>query len=70
MGPKLLFIFGIVVAHGALAAGWIANEMPGSRATLASTCVNTPAATPDYSPRYEIYAMNVRVEQSDEVQRP
>ena len=29
MGPELLFLVGIIVAHGALAAGWVSQE--GSR---------------------------------------
>ena len=38
MGSKLLFVFGIVVAHGALAAGWMAQETPTSRNAVLSTC--------------------------------
>ena len=72
MGPKLLFLFGIVVAHGALAAGWIATEGPTGRLAAASTCVNAPAPLPDYSARFEIYAANVpaRHDEYDEVLRP
>ncbi len=58
MRSKLLFLFGIVVAHGALAAGWIANEMPTGRAVAASTCVNAPAPLPNFAPRFQIYALN------------
>jgi hypothetical protein len=59
MGPKLLFLFGIVVGHGALAAGWIANELPGTRSAMASTCVNAPMSTPNFSQPFEIYAANL-----------
>ena len=38
MGPKLLFVLGIVVAHGALAAGWVHQDAPKQRAAIA-TCV-------------------------------
>jgi hypothetical protein len=70
MGPRLLFLFGIIVAHGALAAGWIANEMPAARNTLASTCVNTPAPLPNFTPRFQIYALNLRSPEHDTVMQP
>jgi hypothetical protein len=58
MGPKLLFVLGIVVAHGALAAGWIAHEPPKQRVSI-GTCVrtpNAPNALPHYSPPRELLA--------------
>ena len=58
MGPKLLFIVGIIVAHGALAAGWIANEPPKQRVSI-GTCVRSPdapSALPHYSPPRELLA--------------
>ena len=58
MGPKLLFVFGIVVAHGALAAGWVAHEPPKQRVSI-GTCVRTPSAPsalPHYSPPRELLA--------------
>ena len=55
MGPKLLFLVGIVLAHGALAAGWVAQEPPKQRVALA-TCVRTPGALPHYSPPLELLA--------------
>jgi hypothetical protein len=55
MGPKLLFVIGIVVAHGALAAGWVAQEPPKQRVAMA-TCVKTPNALPHYSPPRELFA--------------
>ena len=30
MGPKLLFLLGIVLAHGALAAVWVRQDAPQS----------------------------------------
>jgi len=55
MGPKLLFIVGIIVAHGALAAGWVAQEPPKQRVSL-TTCVRAPNALPHYSPPRELLA--------------
>ena len=58
MGAKLLFVVGIVLAHGALAAGWIAHEPPKQRVSI-GTCVrspNTPNALPHYSPPRELLA--------------
>jgi hypothetical protein len=60
MGAKLLFIVGIVLAHGALAAGWIAHEPPKQRVSI-GTCVrspNTPNALPHYSPPRELLAQS------------
>lgn len=59
MGPKLLFVVGIVLAHGALAAGWVATEPPKQR-VAATTCVrtpNAPNALPHYSPPRELLAL-------------
>ena len=58
MDPKLLFVVGIVAAHGALAAGWIAHEPPKQRVSI-GTCVrtpNAPNALPHYSPPRELLA--------------
>ena len=58
MGRKLLFIFGIVLAHGALAAVWMAHEPPKQRVFI-GTCVrtpNAPNALPHYSPPRELLA--------------
>ena len=56
MGPKLLFIVGIVAAHSALAAAWVQQEAPRQRVAAAS-CVHVPdTALPDLTPRSEIYA--------------
>ena len=55
MGPKLLFILGIIAAHGALAAGWMREEAPKQR-NLTATCVRTPSALPYFSPQRELLA--------------
>lgn len=59
MGPKLLFIFGIVLAHGALAAGWVAQEAPRHRASLVSSCTQRPSVPLHISPRRELLAYAV-----------
>jgi hypothetical protein len=56
MKHKFLFLLGIVLAHGALAAGWVAHEAPVVRVSLPSGCVNTPSAPLDYSPPLEMVA--------------
>lgn len=55
MGPKLLFVVGIILAHGALAAGWVATEPPKQRIATA-TCVRAPSTLPHYSPPHELLA--------------
>jgi hypothetical protein len=56
MGPKLLFVLGIVLAHGALGAAWIQQDAPQARSPIA-TCVNAPAPLPHFEPPREILAM-------------
>ena len=56
MGPKSLFIVGIVLAHGALAAGLAHQEGPKQRASIA-TCVNEPVNAPHFEPPRELLAM-------------
>jgi hypothetical protein len=55
MGPKLLFAAGIIVAHGALAAGWVSQETPKQRVSAAN-CVRTPDELPYFAPRRELLA--------------
>ena len=55
MGPKLLFIAGIIVAHGALAASWARQDAPKHRASIA-TCVQTPEDLPYFEPPRELLA--------------
>ena len=57
MGPKLLFVMGIVLAHGAVGAAWIHRESPQPRA--AGVCVNIPAPLPYFRPPGELLAMRV-----------
>ena len=58
MGPKLLFVMGILLAHGALGAAWLKDASPQPRQTV-TACVKTPGTLPDLSPRREILAMLV-----------
>jgi hypothetical protein len=55
MGPKLLFVLGIIVAHGALAAGWVHQDAPKQRAA-ATTCVQAPDALPYFAAPRELLA--------------
>jgi len=56
MGPKLLFVIGIVAAHGALGAVWVRQEPFKVRAAVTS-CVNTSAPLPYFEPPRELLAM-------------
>jgi hypothetical protein len=56
MGPKLLFLVGIIVAHGALAAGWVSQDMSTQRAPIA-TCVHVPETAPHFEAPRELLAM-------------
>lgn len=56
MGPKLLFVMGIIVAHGALAASWVHQDAPRQRAAIA-TCVQAPDTLPYFDPPRELLAI-------------
>ena len=58
MSPKLLFLMGIVLAHGALGAVWLRNEETAQRNTL-TTCVNAPLPMPYFQSQRELLAMRV-----------
>ena len=71
MGPKLLFVVGIVLAHGALAAGWVAQEAPRHRAAIVSTCTRPPSPPLHIAPQRELLAYAVTsVAVDNEVLRP
>jgi hypothetical protein len=55
MKSKLLFIFGIVVAHGAVGAG-LMHDLSSPPREVSLTCANTPAADPFFSPPRELFA--------------
>jgi len=58
MGPKLLFLIGIVAAHGAVGAVLLSHDTPRATAT-ASTCTKTPDPLPYFAPKRELLAMVV-----------
>ena len=72
MGSKLLFMLGIVAAHSAIAAALVREDASLQRASLVSSCVNTPdTALPDFTPRSELYAaVFMRAESISEVMQP
>ena len=69
MGPKVLFVMGILVAHGALGAAWLKDASPQARHPVAA-CVKAPGALPDLSPRREILAMLVMPATFEESMQP
>ena len=70
MNSKLLIVLGIIVAHGALAAGWMKQEAPQPRAVAASSCSGSPGAMPDFSPRPMLLAALIYVDSRDETRQP
>jgi hypothetical protein len=71
MGPKLLFVVGIVLAHGALAAGWVAKEAPRHREAVVTTCTRLPSQPLHIAPPRELLAFVVTTATStNEVLRP
>jgi hypothetical protein len=64
MGSKLLFVFGIVLAHGALAAAWVRQDAPQARGTLA-TCINNPVPMPYFQPPRELLAHVIEIQSED-----
>ena len=69
MGPKFLFIMGIVLAHGALGAVWVRSEEPALPKTLA-TCVNAPLPMPYFQPQRELLAMRVASLNHEDLAQP
>jgi hypothetical protein len=70
MGPKLLFLVGIVLAHGVLAAGWMAQEAPKTRKVAVTSCTQLPAEPLHINPQRELLAYVVHQTNSGEVYRP
>ena len=70
MGPKLLFVVGIVLAHAVLAAGWLAQESPKARRTVVTSCTHLPAEPLHISPQRELLAYVVHETSAREVYRP
>jgi hypothetical protein len=60
MKHKFLFIFGIVVAHGALAAGLASQDGSAPpRTARVATCVRAPSAPLHFAPPGELLAYAV-----------
>ena len=68
MGPKLLFILGIIAAHGALAAGWVRQDASKQRPSIA-TCVQVPDTLPHFDPPRELLA-RVEIQILDRARQP
>ncbi|MEJ0085940.1 MAG: hypothetical protein WDO72_09670 [Pseudomonadota bacterium] len=58
MKSKLLFILGIVVAHGAVGAG-LMHDLSSPAREVALTCAHTPTADPYFAPQRELLAMSI-----------
>jgi hypothetical protein len=58
MARKMLFLFGIVMAHTAVGAAWLQQDSPKQRVAV-TTCVNVPGELPDFTPPREMLAMHV-----------
>lgn len=69
MGPKLLFVLGIVVAHGALAAAWVRQDAPAPARAALGTCINAPLPMPYFQPPRELLA-HVVDGQSEDLAQP
>jgi len=67
MGPKLLFVMGIVLAHGVVAAAWLKQAAPPSRLPV-SSCVNAPLPMPYFQPQRELLAHVVAIQSEEQVQ--
>lgn len=70
MNSKILIVLGIIVAHGALAAGWMQQEAPKPRPAVAATCSRAPVTLPDFTPRPMLLAALIYAEPGDESMRP
>ena len=58
MKSKLLFIFGIVAAHGAVGAG-LMHDLSSPPREVSLTCAHTPTADPYFAPQRELLAATV-----------
>ena len=67
MGPKLLFVMGIVLAHGVVGAVWLKQEVPRARAPV-SSCVNSPLPMPYFQPPRELLAHVVSIHAEEQAQ--
>jgi hypothetical protein len=70
MGSKLLFLMGIVAAHGAVAAGWVSQDAPRQRQAVVSTCARAPSQPLHISPPRELLAYAVSPSSHPETWQP
>ena len=68
MGPKMLFLIGIVLAHGVFAAVLLRQDKPHPAASV--TCVKPPEPTPYFEQKRELLAMVVLTRTSGEQLSP
>ena len=61
---------GIVVAHGAVAAGWMQQEAPRARAAVTAGCTRAPGTLPDFTPRPMLLAALIHADPQDESMWP
>jgi hypothetical protein len=59
MGHKLLFVMGIVVAHGAIAVALASEHRSTRRSGVVSTCVRAPERPLHIAPPREVLAYAV-----------
>jgi hypothetical protein len=67
MGRKLLFVMGIILAHGALAAGWVATDAPRLREAVVTSCTRLQSEPFHVSPKRELLAYVVTHDHAREV---
>jgi hypothetical protein len=70
MVSKLLFIFGIVLAHGALAAGLMHDQTAADRQEIVLSCTKTPTAEPYFAPPRELFAATFIPRSAGDVMQP
>ena len=72
MAYKSLFVLGILAAHGALAAGWMAQEAPKHRNAVVSTCARLLPTKPLHiaPPRELLALVSLQAGHENEVWRP
>jgi hypothetical protein len=69
MKSKLLFIFGIVVAHGAVGAG-LMHDLSSAPREVSLTCAHIPTADPYFAPQRELLAATVIPQGVGDVMQP
>ena len=70
MGRKLLFLVGIVIAHGALAAGLASEDGSIPRSGVVTSCVRAPEKPLHIAPPRELLAYAVLPNRDSGVSHP